>query len=196
MSSIVEICNLALNHIGAKSITSLDEASESARKCKLVYEPLRDSVLRGSAWNFATAIEQLAPLDEEVPGWNFLYTEPNRCLKIRKIFNETSLSDPRPVDHKLMLSPDTKTKSIATNLELAWCEFTYKVTDPNVYDPQFIEALSYRIGASLAQSLAGNIQLGQALLQMSMSISDKAVLENSKEGSQTKANYSSLIEAR
>lgn len=196
MSSIVEICNLALNHIGAKSISSIDESSESARKCKLIYEPIRDAVLRGTSWNFATAVEQLALLDEELPGWNYLYTEPVRCLKVRKIFNDSTLLDPRPIDHKLLLSPTTKTKSIATDLELAWCEFTYRVTDPNVYDPQFIEALSYRMAASLAQSLAGNIQLGQALLQMSMSISDKAVLENSKEGSQTKRNYSSLLEAR
>ena len=106
------------------------------------------------------------------------------------------IANPTPSDFKVLLSPTTKTKCIATNVEIAWCEFTYQVTDPTVFDPKFIEALSYRMGASLAQSLAGNIQLGQSLLQMSIGITDKAVLENSKEGSKQKPNYSSLIESR
>lgn len=195
-SSVVEICNLALNHVGAKSITSIDEASENARKCKLVYGPLRDAVLRDYAWNFATATEQLALLDETIPGWSFIYTQPVRCLNVRKVFSEVVMVNPTPSDFKILLSPSTKTKSIASNLEIAWAEFTYQVTDPNVFDPKFVEALSYRIGASLAQSLAGNIQLGQALLQMSVSITEKAVLQNAREGSQQKPNYSSLIEAR
>lgn len=196
MSSVVEICNLALNHIGAKSISSIDEASENARKCKLVYAPLRDAVLRDHAWNFATASEQLALLDETLPGWGYIYAQPARCLNVRKIFSEAELANPIPSDFKILLSPTTKTKSIAAKLELAWCEFTYQVTDPLIFDPKFVEALSYRIGAALAQSLAGNIQLGQGLLQMSVSITEKAVLQNSREGSQQRPNYSSLIEAR
>lgn len=195
-SSVVQICNLALNHIGAKTITSLDESSESARKCSLVYAPLRDAVLRDFAWNFATATEQLALLDETIPGWDFLYVQPIRCLNVRRVFSEVALANPTPSDFKILLSPTTKTKCIASKIETAWCEFTYQVTDPTVFDPKFIEALSYRIGASLAQSLAGNIQLGQALLQMSIGITEKAVLENAKEGSQQKPNYSSLIESR
>lgn len=196
MSSIVEICNLALNHIGAKSISSLDEASENARKCKLVYAPLRDAVLRDHSWNFATANELLALLDESMPGWNFIYAQPVKCLNVRKIFSEVVLSNPSPLDFKILLSPTTKTKSIASNLEFAWCEFTYQVTDPALFDTKFVEALSYRIGSALAQPLTGNIQLAQALLQMSIGITEKAVLQNAREGSHQKPNYSSLIESR
>lgn len=196
MSSIVEICNMALGHIGMKSISSVDEASENARKCKLFYEPLRDTVLRGCAWNFATAYEELAVLDESIPGWRLLYSQPNRCLSVRKVFSESSLTNPIPVNHKIILSPDSKVKAIAADLEGAWVEFTYQVTDPSMFDAQFIEALSYRLGAALAQPLAGNIQMGQGLLQMSTTIMDSAKLSNAREGSQQKPNYSSLVEAR
>jgi hypothetical protein len=196
MASVVEICNLALNHIGAKTISSIDEASEIARRCKLIYEPLRDAVLRDHAWNFATASEQLAVLNETLPGWLFLYAQPSNCINVRRVFNTIAVANPANQDFKILLSPDTKTKSIAANLEASWCEFTYKVTDPNVFDPKFIEALSYRMGASLAQPLAGNILLGQALLQMSVAITEKAVLQNAREGSQQKPIFSSLIEAR
>lgn len=196
MSSVLQICNLALGHIGVKSIMSVDEASENARKCKLFYEPLRDTVLRGHSWNFATAYEQLAVLDESIPGWGLLYSEPARCLSIRKIISESSLVSPVAVDHKLILSPDSKVKAVATNLENAWAEFTYQVTDPTLFDAQFVEALSYRLGAALAQPLAGNIQMGQGLLQMSVTIMDSAKLSNSREGSQQKPNYSSTLAAR
>lgn len=196
MPSIVEICNLGLNHIGQKTIASLDETSENARRCKLVFPNARDAVLRDHHWNFATAYKQLAELNDELIGWNYLYVQPSECLKIRKVFNETSISSPIPQDFKILLSPTSRIKSIATNVESAWAEYTYRVTDPALYDPMFVDTLAYRIGAMLAQPLAGNIQMGQALMQASMTIIANATLQNAREGSVQKPSYSSLIEAR
>ena len=70
MISQVEICNLALTHLGVKTITLLTEPSEGARRIKAVYDSTRDSVLRAHNWNFAGKTEALAEISgEPTLGW-------------------------------------------------------------------------------------------------------------------------------
>ena len=46
MASVVDICNSALNQIGASNIISLTEDSKAARLCNQRYTFVRDSVFR------------------------------------------------------------------------------------------------------------------------------------------------------
>jgi hypothetical protein len=197
MSSKIEICNLALNHIGQRTISSLTENTQAARSCSLIYDTVRDSVLRDNAWNFATLMEQLALVSgESVPIWDYLYTYPVQCLFVRKVFNANTAANQLPDEHQEMLTPVTKQKCIATNLELAWIEYTYQVTDPNLYDGNFIDALSYRLASSLAQNISGNIALAKDLMTIYQQVLDRAKLSNAREGVNKRNNYSGLVESR
>lgn len=197
MASKVEICNLALNHIGQRPIVSIDENTQAARACSLIYDSVRDAVLRENNWNFACVMEQLALLSgEDVPLWDFLYAYPVKCLSIRKLFNESFANDSLPLEYQAMLSPVAKQRCIATNTELAWIEYTYQVTDTTLFDGNFVDAFSYRLGASLAQTIAGNIQLGQGLMQIYKQIVDGAKLSNAREGVPMRNNYSGLVGSR
>ena len=49
-TSSTDICNLALLHLGKQPIADINEASETARRCKLVYNHTRDTVLRDYPW--------------------------------------------------------------------------------------------------------------------------------------------------
>ena len=51
MASVVQICNSALNQLGASSITALTENSKNARICNERYETVRDAVYRSHPWN-------------------------------------------------------------------------------------------------------------------------------------------------
>lgn len=51
--SDVAICNLALTQLGANTIASLAEGTETARKCNAIYTLIRDAALRAHPWNFA-----------------------------------------------------------------------------------------------------------------------------------------------
>ena len=86
MTSVVEICNLALTRIGAQTINSLAEASAQAIHCNLLFGPTRDAVLRQVPWRFATARQVLALLDEtHPPEWAYGYKKPADCLAARYI---------------------------------------------------------------------------------------------------------------
>ena len=58
----VNICNEALNMIGAKSIQSFDENTENARRCASIYDSSRKALLRMHPWSFAKKRVQLSPI--------------------------------------------------------------------------------------------------------------------------------------
>ena len=53
MTDAVSICNLALQRVGAKTISALSEDSTAGRACNRVYTQARDSELRAHPWAFA-----------------------------------------------------------------------------------------------------------------------------------------------
>lgn len=60
MASDVEICNRALQLLGAGRITSLAEDSPAAKEMARAYDPVRLRELRAHPWNFSIKREQLA----------------------------------------------------------------------------------------------------------------------------------------
>jgi hypothetical protein len=196
MASNVEICNLALGHIGHKRILDLNENTSTARACKDAFSILRDASLRDGNWKFATLSVPLAPIDESVPGWSYIYKQPSDCLKLLKVFNEGTISFPIPQDFEPTLSPTTQVQAIVTNVELAWAKYVKRVLDPNLFDAKFIEYFSYRLGAALCVPLTGDSVKAQSLMQISRTVLAEADLINGREGSQQKPSYSSLIKAR
>ncbi len=57
----LELCQMALAHLGEARITSLDDTTAAARACNLHYKPTRREVLRSHRWNFALARAVLTP---------------------------------------------------------------------------------------------------------------------------------------
>lgn len=197
MISKVDICNLALTYIGQKTITSLDEPSENARRASLLFATALDSVLRAHNWNFAGKIEALAEIaGEPVLGWAYLYKYPSKCLFVRKIFNQDTLNDAEPQQFKELLSSTTNQKAIATNLKPAYAEITVQVTDPNLYDSLFVKALAYNMASELAQPLCGDSVLGEKMAGYYTKVIEQAKTSNAAEGNYTPQITSSYEDAR
>lgn len=70
MVSNIEICNMALQDIGAKKISDLNENTKNAIECKLRYDTVRLALLESYLWNFATKRAQLTSL-ESSPEWGY-----------------------------------------------------------------------------------------------------------------------------
>lgn len=97
MVSIVSLCNRALAAIGTRStIAALNEGSNEAIQCSLLYEPVRDQILGACEWGFANRTATLALLKEAVPGavwtsasppppWQFSYSYPNDAVRILRV---------------------------------------------------------------------------------------------------------------
>jgi len=197
MSTKVEICNLALNNIGVRSITSVSELSEAARRCAIVWQPAIDAVLSEHDWNFATKIEALALISgETIPGWDYVYAYPANCLNPLKVLEAEFDKDSPINDFEIIVAPLTHVKAIATNVETAYLRYVSTVSDETLYSPAFVEAVTYKLAGMLAQPLTKNTQLAISMMNIYNSLIAKAKAQNKNEGTAQPEPTSSYIDAR
>lgn len=153
-----EICNLALNSLGRKSIGDLAETSEEAVRCNLVFEPCKAEVLREHDWRFATVTEALALATGSpafsATGWAYTYDYPSECDFIRKVFIDTDSSNPDEVDYEIIQDPSDDALYIGCDYEDAYVKFTRgSAADTTIYDALFLDCLVKLITCKIAFSL-------------------------------------------
>lgn len=155
MATKVDICNLALSHIGSQGhIQSLTESSVEAKQCNLVFDTVLDELLRQHPWSFATRVGPLAThASAPPPGWLFRYEYPPDCLNAFELLLPTSTRLDPAIPYAVELLEDGSTKSILADAEGASLRYVMRVTDTALFDAQFTEALSWRLARELAMPL-------------------------------------------
>ena len=149
MASIVDICNGALNKLGATTILSLTEDSKNARLCNSRYTQVRDALFRSHPWNCLQKRIELAA-DSVAPAWGFSYqyTLPADCLRLLVILDYDSNYK---VEGRKVLSNTSSMKIL----------YVARVTDPNEYDELLIETLSAALGADIAYGVTSSSPVTQ-----------------------------------
>jgi hypothetical protein len=151
----VNVCNLALAYAGNdRGIDSLDETNPSARYCKLLYPQIRDGMLREFAWNWATRKAALAVLTDTFDGWDYAYALPADCMTLIALEDEDNT--PGVFYEWEIRAGSGSTVAICTDLEDAYGRYTRAVTDCNMMDTAFVDALTYRLASRLAMALSGD----------------------------------------
>lgn len=147
--SEVNVCNLALQRVGAATITSLTDNTTEARACNLVYESTRKEQLRRYPWNFAIARTTVSP-DTAEPEDNYDYpfdyqfTLPAGCLRI--------LRPPRPgLDWKI------EGKKLLTNDgTVLYLRYVSDVEDAASWDASFYDVMAARLAQRLVEKLTNS----------------------------------------
>ena len=154
MASVVSMCNSALNLLGASTISALTDDSKNARLCNQRYEPIRDRVFRGHAWNCLHKRVQLAQNSTApVVEYSNAYALPADCLRVLKIHNGTTDSIASSIDYKL------EGRNIVTDEGTVFLIYIAKDTDPNNYDTYLQESISHQLAADLAYAVTNNATL-------------------------------------
>lgn len=175
MSSVIDICNMALFRIGnGMRIDDLEENSQPARICKQFYEICRDFVLRADCdWGFATAFAQLAEVaDNPNPEYPFAYAVPNDCMRVRRIVNPVFPQGVWPAGMHCQMPElpriqfriinGSSQRLISTNVSPATLEYTLKVESPEMFDPVFVSALAWYLASQVAGPLAKDAGIASA----------------------------------
>lgn len=152
MPSDVEICNMALARVATtKPIASFTERSKEAELCRTFYASLREMVLRDFPWPFAESHIALADVGNPAPGWQYRYRYPANCLLIRDIVQPGWRNAPfSGMEVPFELGYGAGGRVINTDQPEASVRFTYKVEDPTLFDPLFVDALAWRLAMELA----------------------------------------------
>lgn len=176
MASEVDICNLALAHLGDEAVVaaiSPPDGSAQAAHCARFYPIARDAVLEAHNWRFALRRAALAVVSTtELPDeWAYAYAYPN-CLKFIAVFpptvlvaaNQGAIFDQsefvargKPAQFVIEGLADGS-QVIYTNMEDATGYYTVSVPDTTKFSPLCVLAIS----RLLASMLAGAIIKGEA----------------------------------
>lgn len=153
MASVVDICNSALNQIGASNIISLTEDSKTARICNQRYDFVRDAVFRAHPWNPLITRRTLSP-DTTAPAFEFThaFTLPvdPYCLRVLSLDHNDIV---HRVEGRKILCDESTINLI----------YVGRVTDPNQYDTLLIETLSAALASDIAYPLVGSTSLAQQM---------------------------------
>ncbi len=174
-----DICNLALSHIGVGTIRDIHDETETARTCALYYDLTRRMLLREYPWGFARRIERLAKTQTRIMGFRHAYMYPELCVHIYRLTDGTPDASER-VQYEVV-NLDNSTKVIATDVDDAWADYVFDVTDPDVWDTIFVEALTRKLAADMCMRLVGNAGLFEQQMQMYQMALGAAMTQVAKE---------------
>lgn len=192
MATAVDICNLALGHLGDRAtVSSIDppEGSAQAEHCARFYPMARDVLLAKHSWGFITTRTLLAALPNNSTQWAYTYAVPNNMLSAIAVTESDAPSDyavaipvaytPQNVigigatvytPQPFAIERDGEVQVVRTNVENAMLRHTVRVEDPAQFDPLFVETLSYMLASYLAGPIIkgdAGVAVGKSMRQIS-----------------------------
>ena len=173
MATEVDICNLALAHLGDDAtIASLNppEGSAQAEKAARFYPIARNSLLEMHTWNFAAKRGNIALTTNSLDQWDYAYVAPADMMSPVAIISPTAQNDyatrmsagdtPGGITSNYaptivagQYTPQqfaVEGDLIYTNQENAVLRYQAFITDPSLFSPQFVVTLSWHLASMMA----------------------------------------------
>lgn len=156
MTSVVQLCNLSLSHLGNEAtVASIDppESSVEAGLCATYYPVARDALLQMVQWSFNTSRATLA-VHAEVPafGWDYAYALPSECLSVISVHEPTAQDDDAPREF-ITETLEDGTVVVMTDTADAVCRYSRRITDSGKFPPLVVVSLSHLLASYLAGPL-------------------------------------------
>lgn len=202
MSSVVDICNLALSWLGEKPIISLDDESDAAALCKANYAPLRDAVLESAEWTFALTRARLVPIVDNNPVWadfsGARFQIPGEIIRVIGVYPRVDME----LWSALKYEQEDRLIIIRTTLragegaEAIFIRGILRVTDPVKFTPSFEQALAERLAWEMAIPITNSPNIEQGKGQKYMTKVTDATSLNGLSQTSKRLRSSWLINAR
>ena len=197
MPSVVDLCNEALDLVGASPITDLDDGSPEASLCFRHYPLVRDELLRSYPWNCAqmrTALPALA----DAPSWGYgkayvLPTAPDFCLRVLRL--EDCNADYRI--EQLRTTGGELHRVLVTDLSPpVKILFIRRITNPEHFDPMLAKVLVAELAVALTPKITESGSRMQFLMQLAEKRKQDAMRVDAREGRMAPLEVDSWIAGR
>ena len=183
--SEVQIAKMALQHLGDRyDITSLSEATPEAEQVNLVFDNLRDELVREHPWNFALRYYTPAALVGTPPAqYTYMYAYPSDALRVWRIVNPMDPTGDlyEPLKWRVARN-NSDIRVLLTNESEPEFEYSKQVTNSFEFDASFDMALSWRIAAAIALPITGDVGIRDRVARDAETSIDKAKLQDANEG--------------
>lgn len=185
MTSSTDICNQALDAIGARAtLASLEEVSKEAAVCSRQYLPALTDLFRTAPWGFARRTVVLTELGNLNDGtcpypWAYKYAYPADCQQLRYIVPKPTIvtpdilppevGDPMPYygnmmpsrNFRFIIAHENDARVILSNVQFALGVYTALIENPELWDSLFQSAMVSSLAARIAIPISGNVQMKQ-----------------------------------
>lgn len=156
MASEVDICNLALAHLGDDAILSSinpPDGSPQSQHCATFYPVARNSMQDVHNWSFCTTRVTLALLSTTpLSGWQYTYALPSDMVSALSVFLAGSADDNDPQPYEIEQT-QAGVDVLYTNAPNAILRYVRNVTDPSTFSPLFVDALAWLVASYVAGPL-------------------------------------------
>lgn len=148
MTSDTDICNIALDILGADPITSLEDDGKSGRLCKRNFALVRDAVLRAYPWNCARERTTLPALATAPAfGFAFAYQQPSDCLRVWRLTDAIEQGG---------IKWRAESRKILTDVGAPLpIHYIRAITDASQFDPILVQAIAARLASTIGFALTG-----------------------------------------
>jgi hypothetical protein len=146
MASQTDICNIALQKLGAGKIVSISEDSRIARSCLTAYTHCLEKELRTHPWRFAIQRASLAE-DATPPDWGKAasYELPTDFLRLLSPYPEDNIND---LDYEI-----EGRKIYSDEGSPLYIRYIARTTDPNLMDAAFRDVLACSMADQMCEEL-------------------------------------------
>ncbi len=147
-----DVVNLALSHIGSKSITTLaTDTTVEAVEARRIYDNARDKMMRAHPWNFLTLrVELTDSATDPVFGWDNGFLLPSDNLRLISVHATNDNQDQIPYRLEVQDISAVKTRVLLINSSTCWIRYVYKETTPSKWAADFQDALAWELAAQFA----------------------------------------------
>ena len=144
MSTVIEIVNMALGHVGDEPIVGLSDPNKRARLCTLNYDSARRRALRMHPWTSVSKRASIAK-DATAPDWGFgsRYALPNDYIRLLFIENQ---SDDSPYE----VVGDYIETDLGSPIAI---KYVYNEPDTTRYDALLTTIVTYSLALDLVEPL-------------------------------------------
>lgn len=165
VTSVTDICNRALYHVGVGRILSLDDGTKVSDDCKFLYPQCRDEIIRLHRWKCIMRRANIAKL-AEAPAHTYssYHALPSDCLRLWEVVGLDE--EYYTLEGRNILSDVTGSMAIV---------YGAQIEDVSQYDPLFVAALAAYMAIHLAEPLTQSSSLKETVSRLY----DKAI-ENAR----------------
>jgi len=210
MASVVQICNMALSHIGSEarvSSISPPDGSVEAGYCATFYDQARTEMLEPGNWAFALKRSSPPEVVNASDAWAYAYSRPSDALRVLRVLRPSvavtvftqDLQRYPHTDDRDGAPFDLEGQIIYANEPDATIVYTRDITDSTKFTASFTAALSYLLASYLAGPIikgAEGLRLGNAMREQAMTLADLSATASANSSSADNMPQPNLLAVR
>lgn len=187
MATAIQICNMALSHIGSEAGVTAISPSDGTREadlCATFYDQSRTELIEAGIWPFTLKRAALTATTSASDNWAYTYTKPTDCLRAVRILSASASMTVFAQDAYSLHTDDRDSAQfdvegavIYSNEPDAVLVYVQDITDTTKFTPAFTSALSFMLAGYLAGPIIkghDGAKLADAMRQRAMTSAQMA----------------------